>query len=104
MHPVPLEPSTRISTNGAASLADVERTIRGRGETALRSLLEARGYAELLNQDVWQFSLGLTDLCQDGLSLNDVRWLLYRQFIVHATETTSAGDEHRSFRPAGAIR
>ena len=70
----------------------------------MRSLLEAHDYAELLNQDVWQFALGLTELCQDGLSLNDVRWLLYRQLIVHATETTSAGDEHRSFRPAGAIR
>jgi hypothetical protein len=104
MPAVPLNPSTRIGSNGGVTLADVERTIRGRGETALRSLLEARDYAELLHQDIWQFALGLTDLCQDGLSLNDVRWLLYRQLIAHATETTSAGDEHRSFRPAGAIR
>jgi hypothetical protein len=105
MHAVPLSrPSTRIGSNGEASLADVERTIRGRGETALRALLEARDYAELLSEDVWQFALGLTDLCQEGLSLNDVRWLLYRQIIMHATEITAAGDDHRSFRPAGAIR
>jgi hypothetical protein len=93
-----------FSGNGAVSIVEVEQSIQQRGAVALRSLREAHTYAASLSQDVWQFALGITSLGQGGLSHNDIRWLLYRRFVLHGMETTQPGEERRTFRAGGAIR
>jgi hypothetical protein len=91
-------------SNGAVTIVQVEQSIQQRGAAALRSLLEAQTYAASLSQDVWQFALGIHSLGEGGLSQNDMRWLLYRNFVLHGIETTQPGEERRTFRPGGAIR
>src|SRR5687767_6501909 len=93
-----------FSSNGAVSIVEVEQSIQQRGATALRWLLEAHTYAVSLSHDVWQFALGITSLRQGGLSLNDIRWLLYRRLVQHGMETTQPGEDRRTFRAGGAVR
>jgi hypothetical protein len=90
--------------NGAAAILEVEQSIHHRGAAALASLLEGHAYAKSLNHDVWQFALGIAALRQGGLSLNDIRWLLYRKLVLHGLETTQPGEDRRTFRAAGAMR
>jgi hypothetical protein len=93
-----------LVSNGAASLAEVEQSIQKRGARGLCWLLEAHAYADSLANDVWQFAIGVSSLNQGGLSVNDLRWLLYRGFLSHCLETTRPGDERRTFRAGGACR
>ncbi|MEX2137777.1 MAG: hypothetical protein WD894_00835 [Pirellulales bacterium] len=93
-----------FNSNGAVSIVEVEQSIQQRGATALRWLLEAHTYAVSLSHDVWQFALGITSLGQGGLSLNDIRWLLYRRLVQHGMETTQPGEDRRTFRAGGAVR
>jgi hypothetical protein len=93
-----------FGSNGAVSILEVEQSIQQRGAAALRALLEAHTYAASLSQDVWQFALGIVSLRQGGLSHNDIRWLLYRKYVLHGMETTQPGEERRTFRDAGVMR
>jgi hypothetical protein len=93
-----------LVSNGAASIPEVEHSILRRGAAGLRWLLEAHAYSASLAEDPWQFAIGIASLGHGGLSLNDLRWLLYRGFVRHGLETTRPGDERRTYRAGGAFR
>ncbi len=65
---------------------------------ALQILLQANEYATDCAVDIWQFAVELSDLLTAGMTRLDLRWLLCRQFVEHACETTVPGDAARQFR------
>lgn len=67
--------------------------------SALSQLLRARDYAHDAVSDPWQFSVELEPLQRMGMTLNDLRWLLAKEFVEHAREVTAPGDDVRTFRP-----
>jgi hypothetical protein len=53
---------------------------------ALRLLLEAQEYADDLRCPLWHFALEIAALRERGLTNNDFRWLVYRDYLRHAPE------------------
>jgi hypothetical protein len=78
-------------------------TPASRLQVALHLLLQASEYTTDLDGDAWDFAVEVASLLAAGLTINDLRWLLYRGYLAHAVETTGPHDDHRSFRPAGKI-
>ena len=68
---------------------------------ALTRLRHALNYASDLCRDPWDFAVEIQGLFEEGLTNNDIRWLLCKEYVEHAGELTLPGDEHRSFRPLG---
>jgi hypothetical protein len=69
---------------------------------ALRLLLEAQEYAEDLRCPLWHFALEIAALRERGLTNNDFRWLVYRDYLRHMPEAallSGAGDSP----PAGRV-
>src|SRR3954463_1408961 len=50
-------------------------------ERAIFKLLEASNYAEDAGRNVWEFAVTIGELRRDGVSENDLRWLICRGFI-----------------------
>jgi hypothetical protein len=71
--------------------------------TALDLLRQARDYAQDLHLNVWDFAVELPVFHSSGVSTSDLRWLVCKGYIEHATETTRPGKEHREFRRSGQL-
>jgi hypothetical protein len=69
----------------------------------LRLLREARGYAEALGRNLWDFAVEIAALYRTGLSSSDLRWLACREFVAHAIETTRPGKQGRVYRRPGLL-
>lgn len=69
----------------------------------LAILLQAHLYAEELSRDAWDFAVEIPGLRAEGLTNSDFRWLVCKQYVEHAREITSAGENGRQFRPAGSL-
>ena len=69
---------------------------------ALEQLLRASRYADECRADRWQFAVEISELLAGGATHTDIRWLIYRGFVLHGKETTVPGDAERSFRPLPA--
>jgi hypothetical protein len=82
----------RPADPGDASIAE---NLRGR----LHALLYAWTCAHDAAIDLWNFALRIDRLHNAGLTITDLRWLVAREFVCHAEETTNYGDEQRSFLP-----
>ncbi|HEY1598093.1 MAG TPA: hypothetical protein VGG64_00725 [Pirellulales bacterium] len=65
---------------------------------ALVLLLESLDYASDLGESPWQFAVEQHSLRDLGLTNSDFRWLVGKQLVDHARETTVPGDRQRSFR------
>ncbi|MBC8872913.1 MAG: hypothetical protein H8E44_26050 [Planctomycetes bacterium] len=70
---------------------------------ALALLLEASEYADQTSGEPWEFAVEIQQLCELGLSHNDLRWLVRMQFVEHAQEVTVPGDDGREFRATGDL-
>jgi len=70
---------------------------------ALGLLLVARGYAQELQLDVWDFAVELCSLQAAGLTTSDLRWLACKGYVEHAAETTPPEKDHREFRRLGQL-
>jgi len=66
--------------------------------SALSLLRRAREYAEDLGRDVWDFAVEIQTLRAAGISNSDLRWLLGKGYVEHATEVTRPDDAGRKFR------
>lgn len=60
---------------------------------ALDRLLKAHQYAEETGKNVWEFAVTIAELRRDGVSENDLRWLICSEYIEHAKETTRGSGE-----------
>jgi hypothetical protein len=70
---------------------------------ALAALLRSLEYAAQVNRDPWDFAVEIDSLWGLGLSNNDLRWLLCKEWVRHATETTRPDAEARTFAPTGLL-
>jgi hypothetical protein len=66
-------------------------------------LREAFDYAHDLGLTLWDFAVEIQSLLADGLSQNDLRWLVCKGYVRHAGELTPRGREHRAFRSIGRL-
>lgn len=67
----------------------------------LTLLLRAHDYAAESGSDVWDFAVEIEGLSGVGLTATDLRWLLCKGYVAHATEVTKPPDPRRSFRLGG---
>jgi len=68
---------------------------------SMRLFLQAHDYARSLGRDDWDFALELPSICSAGMTVNDLRWLLYEGYVEHACEVHSEGAPSRQFRDMG---
>jgi hypothetical protein len=67
----------------------------------LTLLLRAHDYAAESGSDIWDFAVELEGLSGAGLTVTDLRWLLCKGYVTHATEVTKPQDLRRSFLLGG---
>jgi hypothetical protein len=72
-------------------------------KAALRLLLQANEYAVEVGCVQWEFAVDLASLREVGLSVNDVRWLLLKQYVHHAVEITAPVNDRRVFQAHGGL-
>jgi hypothetical protein len=70
----------------------------------MAELAEASQYAADSGRDVWDFAMEIRALRAVGLTDNDFRWLICKEYVRHARETTPPGGSRRSFEPADELR
>jgi hypothetical protein len=75
----------------------------GRLKAPLTLLRQAREYALGLGRSLWEFAVEVSDLRGLGLTNTDLRWLLCRGLIEHASETTLPGQDSRTFQADGRL-
>jgi len=74
------------------------QTIPSCMHSAMRLLLDAYDQAHELANDVWACAVEIDCLRRAGLTNNDLRWLVRRNYIEHAVEITRPGKKQRQFR------
>ncbi len=84
-----------ISLSGSA---DPARLLAG-----LIRLREARDYARDLGRDLWDFGVEASSLKLEGMTPNDLRWLLCKGYVEHASEITQRSEDRRTFLPIGKL-
>ncbi|GAA5508618.1 hypothetical protein [Novipirellula caenicola] len=66
--------------------------------TGYHLLLQAYRYALNVQDELWDFALEIDLICSSGLTINDLRWLVAKDFLAHGIETSVRGDPHRRFQ------
>ena len=74
-----------------------------RFDKGLSLLRQGLLYSRELNRDIWDFAVEIGALRRAGLTTNDLRWLVCKNYIEHATEMAVAAEEKRQFRPSGKL-
>ena len=85
-------------------LAHVSAAMRPRVRSALGLLLEAYESAADSKRDPWDFAVEMPELRNAGVRTTDLRWLVGKGYIQHATEKTKPGDTRRIFGKLGGLR
>jgi hypothetical protein len=70
---------------------------------ALALLQHALDCAKDAQAPPWDFALEIGHLYAAGLTITDLRWMVVKQFVEHADETSEHGSEHRSFAPSRGL-
>ena len=55
---------------------------------ALERLLRSWDYADDCEGDVWDFAVTVVELWEFGLTMDDLRYLVHKQYVHHAIEKT----------------
>jgi hypothetical protein len=92
------KPRLARGTDDLTGLALEESSLPPRIHAALSVLDEARDYARSLGMNPWEFAIEITTLRRLRLSASDLRWMIARGLVEHATELTHLRDCARSFR------
>jgi hypothetical protein len=81
----------------------VDSGTRAAGEirTALFELANAYRYSIELGVDIWIFAVEIQTLRASGLTDNDLRYLICKGYVDHASEIKRSGQDDRSFRSTG---
>jgi len=74
--------------------------ISGGLRAALALLQHALDCAKDAQAPPWDFALEIGQLYAAGLTITDLRWMVVKEFVEHADETSVHGNEHRSFTPS----
>jgi hypothetical protein len=70
---------------------------------ALALLQHARECAQDARAPRWDFALEIGQLYAAGLTITDLRWMVAKEFVEHANETSVHGNKHRSFTPGRGL-
>jgi hypothetical protein len=70
---------------------------------AIALLLQAHDYALKVGRDPWEFAVEILILRKAGSTHSDLRWLLCREYVDHATEITAQEDPRRVFQPSANL-
>jgi hypothetical protein len=77
----------------------VSRSVRA----ALALLQHAFECAKDAQAPPWDFALEIGHLYAAGLTITDLRWMVVKEFVEHADETSVHGNAHRSFTPSRGL-
>jgi hypothetical protein len=66
-------------------------------------LWQAYCYAQDASVDLWDFALEIDKLYATGLTIGDLRWLVAKEFVEHAQESSVYGASHRAFHPGAGF-
>ncbi len=67
-------------------------------QEGIEALLRAFVYAQDASVDVWNFAMPIEELVRSNVTHSDLRWLLAKEFVLHGTEISAAGDKERRFQ------
>lgn len=81
------------AVNRDCRIADVDGCLPRSTQRAICQLLKASNYAEDTGRDAWEFAVTIGELRRDGVSENELRWLVCRGYIEHAEEVTTTSNE-----------
>jgi hypothetical protein len=70
---------------------------------ALALLQRALDCAKDARAPAWDFALEVGQLYAAGLTITDLRWMVAKELVEHAEETSVHGNEHRSFTPSRGL-
>jgi hypothetical protein len=85
-------------------IADRDGQLRLFTAHALYRLLKARTYADDTGRNAWDFAVTLGELRRDGATENELRWLVCRGYIDHATELITQTGGDRTFEHNVSLR
>jgi len=77
----------------SAAIAEIDGRLPRSAERAIYRLLKANKYAQDAGRDAWEFAVTINELRRDGISENELRWLVCRGYIEHAEELTGTDSE-----------
>jgi hypothetical protein len=80
-----------------SQVVDGDRRLPRLTKRAIYRLRMARNYAEDTGHNAWEFAVTIAELRRDGLSENELRWLVCRGYVEHATEIIKTTGSQRSF-------
>jgi hypothetical protein len=91
------------ATHASFRNSEVDGCISRSTQRAVYRLLTASNYAEDAGRNAWEFAVTISELRRDGVTENELRWLVCRGYIEHAEEVTAPGlergfDHHVSLR------
>ena len=66
-------------------------------QAALNILNRGYFYSQDIDCNVWEFAEEIENLYAAGMTANDLRWLLRKQYVEHRQETTDVNDDQRVF-------
>lgn len=72
-----------------------EETAPRKLHAALALLIEAHDYARDVRRDIWEFAVEIETLRAEGLTPNDLRWLVGRGYVEVRCEKTRSCDQRR---------
>jgi hypothetical protein len=72
---------------------DVNDCLSRSTQQSIGRLLVARNYAEDTGRNAWEFAVTIGELRRDGVTENELRWLVCRGYVDHAEEVTTTGNE-----------
>jgi hypothetical protein len=70
---------------------------------ALAQLRRACDYARDVSCDPWEFAVEIGRLLSVGVTTSDLRWLVKRGVVEHASEVTKIGDDVRKFHKSANL-
>ncbi len=76
-------------------------TLARSAQRGLALLLQAREYARQLSKDPWEFAVEIGELRREQMTVNDLRWLVFRGLIEHACDITPLYEVSRHFQDNG---
>jgi len=89
--------------NGHSRIPALDRRLPRSTQRAISRLLKAGSYATDTGRNSWDFAVTIGELRRDGVSENELRWLVCRGYIEHANEVMTTGNE-RAFNRQVSLR
>jgi hypothetical protein len=85
------------SAGNVAGVLDSHGRLPQLTRRAIYRLRTAKNYAEDTGRNAWEFAVTIGELRRDGVGENELRWLVCRGYVEHATENITTSGSERTF-------